>query len=156
LEKDLILIKDSISPEDKNLISLLHSINGTDILLLKHRLPSDDVLMQIKNPYIKTGMHEANGPFYDEVFNIILDSEPNKYVRIRDNVFPGSENIFLTEKKLILLHDCLHHESAAKTDTSWLNKEQKDIVEFLAKQTDNLFKEYIDKVTELRKLLLGS
>ncbi|MBL0335644.1 MAG: hypothetical protein IPP73_10190, partial [Chitinophagaceae bacterium] len=42
------------------------------------------------------------------------------------------------EMKLILLHDCLHPESAATTDISWLKPEQKKLVAKLLVINDNL------------------
>ena len=75
-------------------------------MILKHREPSDNILKLFTRPYIKTGMHsKGNGSFYNDVFKIILDSNNDKYQRIRSLVFPDWEGVFSTERKLILLHE---------------------------------------------------
>lgn len=60
------------------------------------------------------------------------------------------------EQHLEILHACLTAEGSKEADTSFLSTEQKELVEFLAKHKDNLAKDYIEKLTELRISLLGS
>jgi len=69
---------------------------------------------------------------------------------------PNPELNATLEAKLNLLHDCLTVEGAKETDTSFLTPEQKKLVDYLANLKDNLEKDYIEKLTELRISLLGS
>jgi len=96
----------------------------------------------------------------------------SNYKLIADLIRSGFENVsfqkmysdipefnYELELKLELLHSCLESTGATqalKGDISFLSDKEKKIIEFLAKHKDNLSKEYIDKLTELRITLLGS
>lgn len=87
-----------------------------------------------------------------EAISTTNESEYNSQLNKLKRKFPDE----VLERKLNLLHDCLTPEGAAEADTSFLTAEQKKLVEFLAKHKDNLAKDYIAKLTELRISLLGS
>lgn len=91
---------------------------------------------------------------YFEIVELIKKGISNKGVKNIYDKIP-SYNVLL-EAKLNLLHECLTPEGAAEADTSSLTPEQKKIVLFLSKHKDNLAKDYIEKLTELRNSLLGS
>ena len=60
------------------------------------------------------------------------------------------------EAKLHLLHECLTPKGAKEADTTFLTLEKKKLVDYLANRNNNIAKDYIEKLTELRISLLGS
>jgi hypothetical protein len=155
-DKEIILVYDGIAYDDNDFTELTGKLKGEALLILRHQFPSEEILSKFDNSYVKSGRHETNGPNYNVFFKIILDQQGGKYERIKNAIFPDSESLALTEKKLRLLHDCLHSKSAATVNTSWLSEKQAAIVAFLAAQTDNVSGTYLEKLEELQKSLLGS
>jgi hypothetical protein len=162
-DKIILVINDMINEEAISTILSAYS-NITKLYYIHHSLPSGSVKKMIKdicnNRKIslipQSDIHEyGKSKFYHLVGHFCAKNAILKLDFFEDLKIKFSYDEVL-EKKLILLHDCLHNESAATTDTSWLTEEQKTIVRFLSVQKDNLDEDYIEALTELRKSLLGS
>ena len=172
-----ILYKDFHFPNDKMISLIADGIpvqsmenilnacpNTTSIFYVFHQDTSKEALARIKaycseKEISLTGVQDIHQKGKSKFYHLVKDfckTDSKLTVDFFDDLKKKFNHDEVLEKKLALLHDCLHHQSAAKADTSWLTQDERDIVEFLAKQKDNLKKEYIDALTELRKKLLGS
>lgn len=162
-EKTILVVNDNIdNTAFKNIIQEYKGISN--LYYVHHSLPIEEVRKTIKefcnenniSLIPQKDIHEnGKSKFYHFVgefcqLNSVLS------IQFFDDLKSKFNFDEVLEKKLILLHDCLHQESAATTDTTWLTLEQKELVNELIKINDNLNIDYIKVLTKLRKELLGS
>ena len=162
-DKVVWVVNDGI--DDTSMKNLLNAKTGiSSVYYVYHNLPADTVKQAIKdyctNQKIslipQKDIHEHGKSKLYHLIGEFCQSNAELKVEFFDELkskFSYDEEL---EKRLTLLHDCLHHESAAKADVSWLNTPQQDLVKKLVKINDNLHPDYIKTLTQLRKDLLGS
>jgi len=97
---------------------------------------------------------DVNQAAFNTMSDIGMQAPYQKIVEPIDHRITEKKAIF--EAKLNLLHECLTPEGAKEVETNFLTPEQIELVEYLATLNDNLAKDYIEKLTELRTSLLGS
>lgn len=154
--------------DDTSMENLLNTqTRVSSIYFVYHNLPTDAVKTTIKkyctdNSVSLIPQNDKHEYGKSKLYHLVGEfCQPNAELKVEffddlKSKFNYDEEL---EKKLTLLHDCLHHDgakAALKEGISWLSDKEKAIVETLARQTDNLSKDYIAKLTELRISLLGS
>jgi hypothetical protein len=162
-EKIILVVNDNI--DDTAFKNIIQDYKGiSNLYYVHHSLPMEEVRKTIKEFCNENGItlipqkdiHEnGKSKFYHYVgdfcqLNSVLS------VQFFDDLKAKFNYDERLEKILALLHECLHHESAAKADISWLEEPQQGLVKQLIKINDNLDPTYIKVLTQLRKDLLGS
>jgi len=168
---DILVLPDVELDEDYAAILKYFSAGLQTVYVLYHKNPRNPNLPKSQTDFMEKILdqvqinrlyqsHDSNSIYcieLKEIANAIITKNEKDYNLILQRMkarFPDS----ILEKKLILLHECLHHESAkdSLSKIAWLTQEQQDIVKYLAAQTDNLTEDYIKALTKLRISLLGS
>ena len=162
-DKVVLVVNDGI--DDTSMENLLNEKTGiSSVYYVYHNLPTNTVKQAIKDYCTKQkislipqkDIHEHGK---SKLYHLIGEfCQPNTKLKVDffDELKKKFDYDEVLEKNLILLHECLHHESAAKADISWLEKPQQELVKQLIKIGDNLDDKYIKVLTQLRKDLLGS
>lgn len=157
------LLSDKITEEQFK--ETVNSFKGTrSIYYVYHGLPDDKIRIQLEqfcqtNNITLSSIFDMHEKGLSKIYHFIGEfCQPNSELKsvFFDDLkgkFNFNEEL---EKKLALLHECLHHESAANAKIDWLKQPQKELVEKLIEINDNLHPDYIATLTQLRKDLLGS
>lgn len=162
-DKVILIVNDMI--EENSIQTILSKFsNLSKVFYVHHNLPSTEVKKEIKIYCNNNGIEVIPQPDLHERgksnFYHLVGEFCNPGAVLKIAFFDELKSKFsfdeVLEKKLALLHECLHYVSAAKADITWLEETQQSLVRKLIVISDNLHPDYIVTLTQLRKDLLGS
>jgi hypothetical protein len=163
-EDKVILIVNDMIEEGSIQTTLSKYSNLSKVFYVHHTLPSVDVRKNITSycsenniEVVPQGdLHERGKSNFYHLVGEFCQQGAELNIAFFDELKSKFSFDEVLEKKLTLLHECLHHVSAAKADIRWLEEPQQSLVRKLVEIGDNLDPNYIVTLTQLRKDLLGS